>query len=144
MIVADFGHGLIEGEVLETLKKMKSLIALNVQTNSSNFGFNLFTKHNHYDFLSIDTREARLAYHDRNASALELTRRIRKDIGQKASLAITLGGGGAGYFPKGVDGEFLAPAFADKVVDATGAGDAFFGMVSLLVKVGCPNEVVPF
>lgn len=144
MILSDFGHGLFEGPVLQSLGDLRSMVALNVQTNSSNFGFNLFTKHKRYDFLCIDTREARLAYHDRNASALDVTRRIRKDVGSRANLSVTLGFGGAALFPKNSDVEFLAPAFADKVVDATGAGDAFFGMVAMLLKVNCPPTVIPF
>jgi rfaE bifunctional protein nucleotidyltransferase chain/domain len=143
-IVADFGHGLVEGQVLSALGDLRGFIGLNVQTNSSNFGFNLFTKHRKFDFLAIDSREARLACHDRFSPALALARKIRADVGQKSALAITLGHDGSCYFPKGSSEEQMCPAFTDKVIDATGAGDAFFGLVSLLVRVDCKPELVSF
>lgn len=143
-IVADFGHGLFEGEVLRTMEDVQSYVGLNVQTNSSNYGFNLFTKHKRFDYLSIDTREARLAMHDRYTSNLDLARIVRKKINKTSAFTVTLGGGGSCYFPKSVDSEILAPAFADKIVDATGAGDAYFALTTLLIRVGCPHKLVPF
>ena len=41
VIVADFGHGLIDNEVVKILERAKKL-CVNVQTNSGNRGFNLF------------------------------------------------------------------------------------------------------
>ena len=145
VIVADFGHGLFEGQVLKNLSEIDRFIALNVQTNSSNQGFNPFTKHQHYSFLSIDTKEARMAYHDRHTAPFDLARRIRKDMPKKdMSLAITLGPNGACFFPGDHAGEYRIPAFAGSVVDATGAGDAFFAMTAMLVKIGAPEILVPF
>jgi bifunctional ADP-heptose synthase (sugar kinase/adenylyltransferase) len=143
-VVADFGHGMFEGQALQALGDVKGHVGLNVQTNSSNFGFNPFTKHKRYDFLSIDTREARIAYHDRYTPTLELARKISSDIREKSALAITLGADGSCYFAKGTGDECSSPAFADQVIDATGAGDAFFGLSSVLVKVECPPTLIPF
>ena len=144
-ILADFGHGLFEKEVLQTAKNLDGFVALNVQTNSSNFGFNPFTKHRRFSYLSIDTREARVAYHDRYSSGLDLARRIQTDIAEfAAGASITLGAQGAVYFPVNGSAGIDAPAFTDQVVDATGAGDAYFAITSLLVKVGCPEVMVPF
>ena len=144
-VVADFGHGLIENSVIQSLSQRKGFLALNVQTNSSNLAFNPFTKHKHFSFLSIDTKEARIAYHDRYTAPVELARRIREDHRHiNAGCAITQGPNGAVYFPRSTSKEYSAPAFADSVVDATGAGDAFFGMTSLLVNADCPPEFIPF
>lgn len=143
-ILADFGHGLFEGPVVETMAALEGFIGLNVQTNSSNFGFNPFTKHKKFSFLSIDIREARIACHDRSTSTLELARMISRDLSLSgAGMAMTLGATGAYYFPR-QNSELSAPAFADSVLDATGAGDAFFALTSLLVKAGCPDVMVPF
>ncbi len=60
-----------------------------------------------------------------------------------ASVAMTLGSNGSYFFSKDA-GDHFSPAFADNVVDATGAGDAFFGLTACLVKTGCPPELVPF
>ena len=143
-IIADFGHGLFESEVLQTVEKINGFVALNVQTNSSNFGFNPFTKHKKFSYLCIDTREARVAYHDRYTTAIDLAKIIHKDLKQLSSVSITLGSNGSYYFPKDCIEESASPAFSDKVVDATGAGDAYFAMSSLLVKINAPEILVPF
>lgn len=144
-VVADFGHGLFEGEVLKAVSALPGFIGLNVQTNSSNFGFNPFTKHRHFSFLGIDVREARIAHHDRFAPAVDILRRMQKEYSPRgASIAMTLGAEGAHYFPRNNAGEFYGTAFADNVVDATGAGDAFFGLASLADAVACPPPILLF
>jgi len=143
-IIADFGHGLFENSVLEEVRKLKGFVSLNVQTNSSNFGFNPFTKHKNFSYLCIDTREARIAYHDRYTSPVELARRIHSDLKQNVAVSITLGPNGSYFFPHEQGKELMSPAFADKVIDATGAGDAYFSMTSMLVKIGTPPAMVPF
>jgi rfaE bifunctional protein nucleotidyltransferase chain/domain len=145
VLLADFGHGLFEGDVMKAVGRLPGFIGVNVQTNSSNFGFNPFTKHQRMNYLSIDTKEARLAYHDRFTAPLDLARRIRDDLGSRdCSISITLGPDGAVHFTQSSKSEFDAPAFTDNVVDATGAGDAFFAMSTMLVKAGCPAVMVPF
>ena len=144
-ILCDFGHGLFEGAVLNTCRDLPGFIALNSQTNSSNYGFNPFTKHKRYDFLSIDTREARIAYHDRHTSPSDLFKTICADLKRTNSrVAMTLGPNGSYYCPNNTDELCFAPAFADSVVDATGAGDAFFALASVLIKADCPPALVPF
>lgn len=139
-ILADFGHGLFEGPALEASSYIKSFKALNVQTNSSNAPFNPYTKHELFDYLSIDTREARVAFHDRTSKPLTLCRRIRT-VSEKP-ISLTCGSNGA-YFVRR-EANYFSPAFADNVVDATGAGDAYFAMTSMLVKVDCNPELIPF
>ena len=136
LIIADFGHGLFEGQVLECLQWVKTPIALNVQTNSSNYGFNRISKHFNYSYLSLDLREARLDYNKRDMNPKEIVEDLLKDKGRAYSL--TLGKNGS-YFKNN-----FSPAFADQVVDATGAGDAYFAITSLLTRVDCPEELIPF
>ncbi len=144
VVMADFGHGLFEANVLEASKKINAFIALNVQTNSSNYGFNIYRKHKRFNYLALDTREARLAYHDRYSPPVDIVRRASEDMRKiDAGMAMTVGPNGSYYFPaKG--GESFAPAFTDNVVDATGAGDAFFCLTAALVKTDCPADLVPF
>ena len=138
-IVADFGHGLIEEEVLDGLSNIKSFVGLNVQTNSSNYGFNMYTKHKRYDYLCLDTREVRLASHDRFGSPVEIARGIKAR--QEALIGLTVGATGSYLF--GAD-EFYSPAFSDQVIDATGAGDAYFAITSCLIARGVHPELIPF
>lgn len=144
LVVADFGHGLFENKTLEALSSMKTFLALNVQTNSSNVGFNPFTKHKNFSYLSIDLKEARVAYQDRYSQHLELYKKVKSYCNErKAAVSMTLGPMGA-YFGSSEKEEVKSPAFADSVVDAVGAGDAFFAITSLFVKAGAPDAIVPF
>lgn len=142
VLLADFGHGMFEGPVLKAMDNIHAFTGLNVQTNSSNFGFNVYTKHNRFDYLCIDTREARLAMHDRWQPSLDLAEMTSKTISPRL-LSMTLGPNGACM----IDGwgeHFCAPAFADNIVDATGAGDAYFAITTCLLKAGCKREMIPF
>ncbi len=76
---------------------------------------------------------------------MDIGRRARNDLAPVgASVAMTLGPNGSYYFPAGTKGEHFSPAFTDTVVDATGAGDAFFCLTSALLKADCPPDLVPF
>lgn len=146
-LIADFGHGLFEGDVLGRMSDLTGFVGLNVQTNSSNYGFNPFTKHKRYNYLTMDLQEARIAYHDRSSPHQALVSRIYRDITEKYGsdrcLGVTLGHNGS-YFFIGNEEPIKTAAFADTVVDPIGAGDAYFAMTSLLVKVGCKPELVTF
>lgn len=141
VLVADFGHGMFEGPVLESLKDLKNFIALNVQTNSSNFGYNPYHKHKRFDYLCIDTREARLGEHDRYSSPDRITARIHSKIAPR-NLSVTLGSNGSALYTNNV--HFKSPAFTDNVLDATGAGDAYFAITASLLYSGCNPELIPF
>lgn len=141
MVVADFGHGLFEGSLLEAMKGLNGFIGLNVQTNSSNFGYNVYTKHSRYDYLCLDTREARLAEHDRFGSPLEVAQRIQKT--SRSKLGLTLGSNGS-YLLGDSGDKYSSPAFTDQVLDATGAGDAYFAITTVLLASGCPPALIPF
>lgn len=142
VIAADFGHGLFEGPVLEAMENLMGFVGLNVQTNSSNFGFNVYTKHKRWNYLCLDTREARLAEHDRFSKPLDLANRIYINDGMKRPLSMTQGSHGAVLFQNGH--EYQSPAFAEQIVDATGAGDAYFAITTCLLATGCKPELVPF
>jgi bifunctional ADP-heptose synthase (sugar kinase/adenylyltransferase) len=145
VVMADFGHGLFEGEVLNSIQDIKPFLGLNVQTNSSNYGFNIFRKHKRFDYLSLDTREVRMAYHDRYSPPVDLGRQAAIDLNPSGkSVSMTLGSNGSYYFSAKSRKEYFSPAFADNVVDATGAGDAFFCLTSVLLKAECPGELIPF
>jgi len=139
-IIADFGHGLFEGERLDKLNHINSFIALNVQTNSSNFGFNTYQKHKSWNYMVLDKRELQLAYHNNKSDVDHLMIELHNNI--LLDISITLGSKGSKYFRN--HNRYSSPAFADNVVDATGAGDAYFAITSLLVKIGADPVMIPF
>ena len=72
VIICDFGHGLFSKKIINTLIKKSKFICANVQTNSGNRGFNLFTKYSKLDYLSIDEPEARLGLSEKNLNIMSL------------------------------------------------------------------------
>ena len=117
VIVCDFGHGTMSRELIARVTKEARFLAVNAQTNSQNYGFNLITKYRRADFVVIDEIEARLAAHDKESPIEE----VILALGFK-KIIVTMGAHGA----VGFDGEFYrAKAQVDEVIDTMGAGDAF-------------------
>lgn len=136
-VVADFGHGMFRGGELE---EIKGFVGLNVQTNSSNFGFNVFQKHKRFNYLCLDTRETRLATHDRISHPITVAHTVKEMV--QRPFGFTAGPNGA-YLLDGAQ-TYYSPTFSDVIVDATGAGDAYFAITTLLLATGCDNSLVPF
>lgn len=143
VLVADFGHGLFENDILSALNDCKSFLSLNVQSNSDNWGFNPFTKHESFNYLCLDRKELRLAEHDRLTPIMNLCKRtIKKHTGK--SISVTCGEHGSVYYD-GQGKDFSCPAFFTEVVDTTGAGDAYYAITSLLALDSSINGILlPF
>ena len=142
VLVADFGHGLITPKILQVLCKKSNFLAVNVQTNSANLGFNLVTKFRRADYVCIDEPELRLACHDK---FLELEKLIIK-TSKKLScdrIIITRGHRGSLTYSK-KDGFAEIPIFSKEVVDRIGAGDAYFSITAPCVVKNNPMEMVGF
>ena len=141
VIVHDFGHGLFTNKIINFLQKKSNFLSINVQTNSSNIGYNYITKYTKADYISIDEPEARLTVQDNSSSNEKLFYKIRKKI--KFSLgAITLGKIGTKIFDN--KKIHFAPALIDKPVDTLGAGDAHFAISSFCSKEVKNKEIIAF
>lgn len=131
VIVTDFGHGAITFELINRLSNEAQYLAVNAQTNSTNFGFNLVTKFPRADFVVIDELEARLAAHDRDSSIEHVISQLGFD-----NIIVTLGKNGAVGFR---DNAFLySKSSTNRVVDTMGAGDAFLCVSAPFAKAGLP------
>lgn len=128
VIINDFGHGC---EVVTQDYLSAKFVAVNTQTNTSNYGFNVITKYPTAGFVVIDELEARLAVHDRTSP---LEKVVAKLPFQK--IIVTQGYNGA----TGWDGHetYHLPASTKNVVDTMGAGDAFLAISSLFAAKGFP------
>lgn len=135
VIVSDFGHGMLSGNLIRLLEKHARFLAINVQSNSANMGFNLVTKYRRADLVCIDELEIRLATQDRFSPIGKLIPSIAKKM-KVSSLAVTQGADGSiTYYQQ--DKKFVAsPAFASSGVDKVGAGDAFFAYTAPLIATG--------
>ncbi len=142
VMVADFGHGLITDRVLKILCKKSKYLAVNVQTNSANFGFNVVTKFPRADYICIDEPEIRLACHDRVSNLEKLIVKISRRLACE-KIIITRGHKGALAYSK-EDGFIEIPVFSKEVVDRIGAGDAYFSITSPCVYKDIPIDIVGF
>lgn len=142
VILCDFGHGLIDREVMEMIQENAKFLAVNCQTNSSNYGQNLITKYKRADVFALDQKELVLAFSDYTQGAGEEESLVRLSEHFQSSGWLTQGSQGA----TSVEGKTLkpCPAFTLKVKDTIGAGDAFFALASLTVAAGAPVEVGTF
>jgi len=140
VVLCDFGHGLITDEVMETIQQKAKFLALNCQTNSSNYGKNLITKYKRADAFALDQKELGLAFANYSLSEEELLRKLEKHLSCHGWL--TQGSQGAASIK---DGEIKhCPAFVLKVKDTIGAGDAFFAIASLFAAAGASIELGTF
>ena len=142
VIVNDFGHGLLTEKLIRTICHEAKYLALNVQSNSANYGFNVITKYPRADFVCIDEHEIRLAAHDKYSDLRFLIKKIYKKM-KSTLMIITRGSNGSlSYTEKG--GFYETPALTDKVVDRVGAGDALFSIASPCAYKTLETEIIPF
>lgn len=134
VIITDFGHGALTRPLIERLSAEARYLAVNAQTNSTNFGFNMITKYPRADLVVLDTLEARLAVHDADGPIEEVIEALARATDFR-KIIVTQGHKGA----TGWDGAFShVPAYTQTVVDTMGAGDAFLAVVSPFACAGRP------
>jgi rfaE bifunctional protein nucleotidyltransferase chain/domain len=143
IVVNDFGHGMIMPSTIETLSKSARFLAVNVQTNGGNFGFHMITRYPRSDYVCVDLLEAQLAVGDRFSSADTVVEELLASAIDCAKIIVTQGKRGCVGYSRGEPTSWV-PAFADKVVDTVGAGDAFFAITSPLVAAGGAIRHVAF
>jgi len=142
VIINDFGHGLLTKQIIKLICSKAKYLALNVQTNSANIGFNLVTKYPRSDCVCIDELELRYATHDRFGDLRSHIKNVYQALKCK-QLITTRGSYGSMSYSKS-EGFHETPAFSYRVVDAIGAGDAFFAFVSPCFVTGMSQDLVSF
>lgn len=140
VVLCDFGHGLVDMQVMKIVQEGAKLLALNCQTNSSNYGKNIITKYSRADYFALDQKELGLAFpnyvQDEHDKLVQLEKHL-KGVGW-----LTRGSNGAYSIENGEIKE--CPAFTLKVKDTIGAGDAFFAIASLTAASGGSIEMGTF
>lgn len=142
VIVADFGHGMLTRDAVDILCNEAKFLAVNTQVNAGNRGFNTISKYSKADFISLNQTEVRLEARDRQGDI----RDIILDLSQRLAcerILVTQGTCGNLCYAKD-EGFFEVPAFATRMVDRIGTGDAVFSLTSLCAARRVPMEITGF
>ena len=142
VIVSDFGHGLLTKRIISLICAKARYLALNVQTNSANIGFNLVTKYPRVNCVCVDEIELRFATHDKFSDLRTLARQVYQELGCQQVIATRGPHGSLSYSES--HGYHETPAFAYHIVDTIGAGDAFFAFIAPCFSAGLPQDLVSF
>lgn len=141
VLIADFGHGVVSPAIIDLLQKSGKYLVVNAQTNSNNYGFNYITKYGRVDYISIDEAELRLPFGAKREPLDGLIDRLQ-EITQANEVQITLGQKGSIY--RRGKHQSLTPAFATRIKDSVGAGDAVLSITALCAKAGMDPAVIGF
>jgi cytidyltransferase-like protein len=137
-LILDFGLGLFSRNSINKLNCKK--IYLNVQSNSNNYGFNIFSKYKDFSYLSVNLREFELNFGTKIQKYEEI-KNLSKNIHK--NFSVTLGDNGSVLINKEKK-FFFCPNFYPGAIDTIGCGDAYFVITSFLVSMGYDDQLVPF
>ncbi len=140
VIVSDYGHGLLNNDLMNLIQKKSNFLAVNAQTNGGNRGFNLITKYNSADYYCLDLPEARLAVSDQDSSSKEITKKLAKRL-KTNNLIVSMGKDGCLIYSKNNTINHY-PAFNIKPIDTMGAGDAFLCISSVLNYLKTDTDLI--
>lgn len=143
VLVVDFGHGFISPDTAKLIAENAKFLAVNTQANSGNRGFNVISKYPSADFICLNDLEIRLEERHNTGTVCDMV----KSVGKKLSCPMTIvtqGNKGCICYPSSEDEIILIPAFAKKVVDRIGSGDALIALGSLCAVQHAPAIITGF
>jgi bifunctional ADP-heptose synthase (sugar kinase/adenylyltransferase) len=139
ILVADYGHGLLTREFVESIASSTSYLCVNTQANAGNRGYNTITKYPRADFFSANSGELKLEFRSEHIDFNKvMTNLISKMQASKAILTR----GAEGLFVYDTNSMVSSPAIATKIVDKVGAGDSVFAIASLLSFIDAPLDII--
>ncbi len=141
IMVNDFGHGFLTDYLIKLICDNAKFLALNSQSNTGNYGFNLVTKYPKADYVCLDEPEVRLACHSKHGDLKELLVQVRDQLGSQKTVVTR---GHKETLALGRDNFVEIPIFSTSVVDTVGAGDSFFSVASPCAAIDCPVELIGF
>ncbi len=142
VIVADYGHGLLDQISIKKIEEKAKFLAVNTQANASNHGFNCISKYEKADYVCIANRELQLNFRQKHISTIDQIKRLMQEHSYK-NVVVTNGVSGSLSCKQGEEIQ-TTPAFATSTKDRVGAGDAVLAVTSLFVAQGAPADMVGF
>lgn len=142
VIVVDYGHGLLSREAIKLLCEKSKFLAVNAQANAGNLGYHTISMYPRANYVTITENEIRLEARSRRG---ELKKMVEDVAGKLACdrFVVTRGSNGCLCYDKKT-GFVEVPAFAGKVVDRIGAGDAFLSITAMCAVQQAPMDVIGF
>lgn len=142
ILVSDYGHGFISEKVSKVITSRKNFVSLNAQVNASNIGYHSLRKYKKIDNLIINENELRHEMRDKTGNLEKMSFKLINDL-KINNLIVTRGSNGAILIKKNSKPVYC-PAFANKVIDKVGAGDAMLAVISLCMKAKIPGDLSLF
>jgi rfaE bifunctional protein kinase chain/domain/rfaE bifunctional protein nucleotidyltransferase chain/domain len=133
VIVSDYGHGFISEEIAKQISKQSVFFSLNAQINAANIGYHTMNNYRDIDCAIINESELRHELRDRESNIETLMKQLAVTL-QIKNLVVTQGDSGVTLFNLGKNTFYQCPAFAGKVVDKIGSGDAMLALISCALK----------
>lgn len=143
VLAVDYGHGFFTPAIREMLANEAPFLALNVQTNSTNFGFNSLYKFSRADYVCIDELEGQICEQNKFIPRETLVRKIAERMNVRA-VGVTLGRRGAIFYNASTDMLFEIPALLTQSRDTVGTGDAYLSVTTPFIACGAPPEIIAF
>lgn len=141
-VVADYGHGMLTSNAIELICDTAPFLAVNVQSNAGNHGFNPISKYRRADYVCLAAHEIDIETRRREGDMRDRLLEVSKRI-DCPRFTVTLGKSGSLHYQL-PEGFTEVPALATRVLDRVGAGDAVFAITSLLAKMGAPWDIIGF
>jgi bifunctional ADP-heptose synthase (sugar kinase/adenylyltransferase) len=117
-------------------------LAVNVQSNAGNHGFNPISKYRRSDYVCLAGHEVAIETRQREGDVRDRVLEVAQRI-DCPRFTVTRGKHGSLHYDIKT-GFTEVPALATRVQDRVGAGDAVLAVTSLLVKLGAPWDIVGF
>jgi rfaE bifunctional protein nucleotidyltransferase chain/domain len=144
VLVVDYGHSMMIPATAEIIARRARFLAVNVQSNAGNLGYQSISKYPRADLLCIAEAEMRQEMRDPATPSVDLLRSLVARYGYPRVI-VTRGKLGCLYGEaEGAPTPFRAPALADRVTDRMGGGDAFLSVAAPCAAAGVPPEVICF
>jgi rfaE bifunctional protein kinase chain/domain/rfaE bifunctional protein nucleotidyltransferase chain/domain len=145
VLVVDFGHGFINQATARLISENARFLAVNTQTNSGNRGFNVISKYPKADFICLNDLEIRLEERNNPGTIFDKVKNVGRNLSSTITI-VTQGKDGCICFhsKKGDEEIFVVPAFAKKVVDRIGSGDALIAIASICAVQEAPAIITGF
>jgi bifunctional ADP-heptose synthase (sugar kinase/adenylyltransferase) len=143
VVVADFGHGLMQKEQRTLVQELAPFMSLNCQTNSNNHGFNIISRqYARADAFSLDEQELLLSCARRSIEYMKELDNLRRSFSAQYAW-LTRGAVETIGLHNDQEPSLCLP-FETAVVDTVGAGDAFFSVASLAAARQLPINLATF